>query len=378
MKHPIAKSVFACLAALLFVCSAWAGTPAPQYNIFDLGLIDPGDAAQGLGISEGGVAVGRTLGVSNQAFSWTQGGGLNPLPNLMDLPFGGANDANDSGIVVGTGATTFFGSGALPLMWDNGVVSQLPLVAGQTVGRANGVNSSGVAVGSNGGGSNEFAVIYSGGAATAITATTANGEFMTTAFSINDAGLVAGVGQDPNNAAVSVGLVYDSNTDTMVSVGALVGQGHNSAIGFDVGNAGHVVGSSSLNGGANGMPFIWSSGSGIQAIPLVADAGTASARGVNSDGWVVGIGSSAFALPFLFDGTNTYLLQDLIDPASGWDISMNTSSGALGISEDGSIVGTGIINGETHAFVMVLVPEPGSLALLGIGGLVLLRRRRGC
>lgn len=374
MMRPGIVALMVALSGLWLGGTAGAGTPAPQYNIFDLGVIDPGDGSQGLRISPGGVAVGRTLGVSNQAFSWTQGGGLNPLPNLTGLPFGTANDANDSGIVVGTGATTFFGSGALPLMWNNGVVSQLPLVAGQTVGRANAVNSSGVAVGSNGGGSTEFAVIYSGGSATAITATAANGEFMTTAFSINDAGLVAGVGLDPSNAAVTVGLVYDSNTGTMVSVGALAGD--NSAIAFDVSNAGHVVGSSSVNGGVDSLPFIWTEAGGIVQVPLLAGASSASARGVNSDGWVVGIGSSAFALPFLYDGANTYLLQDLIDPASGWDLSMNTSSGALGISEDGSIVGTGLINGETHAFVMVLVPEPGSLALLGLGGLVLLRRYR--
>ncbi len=371
-------SAVVCLGVFWGSGPAGAGTPAPQYNIFDLGVIDPGDAgSQGFGISSGGVAVGRTLGVSNQGFSWTLGGGLNPLPNLGSHPFGAANDANDTGMVVGTGATTFFGSGAVPLVWNNGVVSQLPLVAGQTVGRANAVNASGVAVGSNGGGVGEFAVIYDGGTATAITTTTANGEFMTTAYGINDSGLVVGSGVDPNNAAVTVGLVYDSVNDTMVSVGALTGLGHNSAIAFDVSNAGHVVGPSSLNGGVGSTPFIWTEAGGIQAIPLVAGASSASARGVNSDGWVVGIGSSAFALPFLYDGANTYLLQDLIDPGSGWDLSMNTSSGALGISEDGSIVGTGVINGETHAFVMILVPEPGSAVFAGLGLAALVRRRRG-
>src|SRR5437773_3339987 len=54
-----------------------------------------------------------------------------------------------------------------------------------------------------------------------------------------------------------------------------------------------------------------------------------------------------------YDGKNTYRLADLIPPNSGWDLSMNTSSSALGISENGIIVGTGVHNGETHAYAMV-------------------------
>ena len=90
------------------------------------------------------------------------------------------------------------------------------------------------------------------------------------------------------------------------------------------------------------------------AIPLAAGTSSGIARAVNSAGWVVGIDSSAFSIPFLFDGTNTYRLADLLPlPGSGWDLSMNTSSSALGISDLGVIVGTGVHNGETHAYAMV-------------------------
>src|SRR2546429_9157031 len=54
-----------------------------------------------------------------------------------------------------------------------------------------------------------------------------------------------------------------------------------------------------------------------------------------------------------YDGKNSYRLADLIPPNSGWDLSMNTSSSALGISEDRIIVGTGVHNCETHAYAMV-------------------------
>ena len=107
-----------------------------------------------------------------------------------------------------------------------------------------------------------------------------------------------------------------------------------------------------LNQGS-GSPFIWSDADGTVAIPLATGTSQGSARGVNSAGWVVGNDSSAFSIPFLYDGTNTYRVADLIPAGSGWDLSMNTSSSALGISEDAIIVGTGVYNGLTHAYAMV-------------------------
>jgi hypothetical protein len=109
----------------------------------------------------------------------------------------------------------------------------------------------------------------------------------------------------------------------------------------------------------SGMPFIWSDQSGIVGIPLASGTTLGQAQDANSSGWVVGTDGGAFAVPFLYDGTNTYRLQDLIPGNSGWDLSMNTSSSAQGISEDNVIVGTGVHNGETHAYAMVpATPTP--------------------
>lgn len=330
------------------------GTAAPQYRIIDIGIVQAGDtASQGFRVSAGGVAVGRSIrSGAAQAFSWTAGGGIVGLPNLSGRAYCVSNGANDAGTVVGSCATTVFGSSRLPTVWQNGAVAQLPLPDGETVGDANDVNASGIAVGSAGGGSLQRAVIYSGGIGTRITQTTSNGGFFTTAFGINDAGRVVGTGIDPSNAARNVGMVYDIGSGAAFEVGALPGA--NGALAFDVGNAGHVVGSSMLNQGS-GMPFIWTQGAGMTAIPLPAGTSQGSARGVNSSGWAVGTASSNFAIPFLYDGANTYRLQDVIPANSGWDLSMNTSSSALGISDSGVIVGTGIFNGQTRAYAMVPV-----------------------
>lgn len=335
------------------------GTP-PQYQIFDIGVVQTGDTvSQGFGVSTGGVAVGRSVRTGGaQAFSWTQGGGIVGLPNLAGRAFCVSNSANNTGTVVGTCATTLFGSSRLPVIWQNGAVSQLPLPTGETLGDANDVNASGVAVGSAGGGSLQRAVIYSGATATLITQTTANGSIFVTAFGINDSGRVVGQGIDPNNAARNVGMVYDIGNSSAFEVGALPDA--NGALAFGVSNAGHVVGASMMNQGS-GLPFIWTQASGITAIPLPTGTSSGSARAVNSSGWAVGTASSAFAIPFLYNGTNTYRLADLIPANSGWDLSMNTSSSALGISDNGVIVGTGVLNGQIRAYAMVPVVTNVSL-----------------
>ena len=100
-------------------------------------------------------------------------------------------------------------------------------------------------------------------------------------------------------------------------------------------------------------------------IPLPTGTTQGSARAVNSAGWAVGTASSAFAIPFLYDGTATYRLADLIPAGTGWDLSTNTSSSALGISDGNVIVGTGVFNGQVRAYAMV------PAANLSLGGRVL-------
>jgi hypothetical protein len=360
MKITLAGNIRSIALAAVLLCSALvpaARATTPQYQIYDIGVVQVGDtASQGFGVSHEGIAVGRSIRTSgSQAFTWTLQGGIVGLPNLAGRSHAVANSAA-TGIAVGTAATTLFGTSRLPVMWLNGAVSQLPLPPGETLGDANSVNASVVAVGSVDAGSLQRGVIYSGGSATIITQTTANGSYFLTAFGINDSGRIVGQGIDPQNAARNVGIFYDIGQNMAFEVGAL--PGFNGALAFGVSNSGYVVGSSMLNQGS-GLPFIWSDQGGMVAIPLATGTSQGSARAVNSAGWVVGNDSSAFSIPFLYDGTNTYRLADLIPPNSGWDLSMNTSSSALGISEDGVIVGTGVHNGETHAYAMVpATPTP--------------------
>ena len=63
-------------------------------------MIDPGDhAAQGSGVSHGGIAVGRSIRTGgSQAFTWTLDYGIIGLPNFAGRSYAVSNSANDAGV----------------------------------------------------------------------------------------------------------------------------------------------------------------------------------------------------------------------------------------------------------------------------------------
>lgn len=345
--------VAAVVGALVFPPSAAQAAP-PHYRIIDLGVVPGGSASQAFGVSPHGLTVvGRDLADTGApAFAWTRDTGSVVLPNLPARDYAVANAVNDKGMIVGTSMTTFFGSGALPVKWIDGVITQYKLPPGQEVGRAVSVNRHGVAAGSVGGDVEERGAIYAHGATEVITATTDDGKYMAYATGINDDGLVAGSGIDPDNAAVNVGLVYDSKTRRLTDIGALPGD--NGALAFGLSNGGYVVGSSMFDQGS-GMPFIWSARQGMVAIPLPPKTSEGAAYGVNDFGWAVGNGGGLYSVPFLYIHGRTFRLASLLPPNSGWDLDHNTSNSALAITNRGTIVGTAEHHGKTHAYAMVLV-----------------------
>lgn len=339
------------LTGALLACGAALALPS-GYSIFNIGLIDPGDyGSQGRDISTmGGFATGRNLGSNNQAWIWTRDTGLVPLPNPAGSPFAEGNGVNLNGTVCGTGTATAWGSNPIPVIWEGGAAIHLPLPVGQALGRAQAINNLGFIAGSVNGGSLQQAAIFTNIGADVINTLTSTGCYGVTFFDINDGGLAVGQGIDPGDASRNVGFVYDLTNDTAFEVGAL--PDGNGALCFGVSPAGHVVGASMMFQGS-GTPFIWTQAEGIREVPLPAGTDQGSARGVNSSGWVVGTASSAFAIPFLYDGEATYRIADLVPAGSGWGLDDNTSSSAMSISDEGIIVGTGEHNGVVSAYALV-------------------------
>ena len=105
----------------------------------------------------------------------------------------------------------------------------------------------------------------------------------------------------------------------------------------------------------------------MSEIPLLPGTSSGEADGVNANGWAVGNMAAATSIAFLYDGSQTYPIQDLLINPTGWDLVSGTSNAALGISDNGMIVGRGLLNGEITGYVAVLVPEPGGLLILLLG-----------
>ena len=91
------RSIAIGAALLCLVAVAAARATTPQYQIYDIGVIDVGDtASQGFGVSDGGIAVGRSVRTGgSQAFTWTLNGGIIGLPNLAGRSHAVSNSAND-------------------------------------------------------------------------------------------------------------------------------------------------------------------------------------------------------------------------------------------------------------------------------------------
>lgn len=371
-------------AAGLSLAISSAAVAAPQYNIFKIDPVQPADTSgTGNGVSPNGLYVTGFSSASgvNRPLLWTQGGGTQALAPVVTAsptrPFNIPNAVNNNGVAAGTAASTFFGSSPLPILWKNNQAILLPLPAGQTLGRANGLNDAETAVGSVNGGSLEQAAVFGEGGSSVLTQTMPNGGLLKTAFGINNAGRIVGQALDPTNAAVTVGFFLDPGDTVATDIGALAGLGHNSAIPFGVSSDGKITGSSSLNSGSGATAFLYVEGTGMTEVPLPAGSNTGQGRGVNADGWVVGNSSSATSVPFLYDGMQSYRLQDLLVNAPGWDLVSGTSNAAFSISDTGVITGRGLLNGAVTGYVMVPVPEPTLLGAAAVAaGAVMIRRRR--
>jgi probable HAF family extracellular repeat protein len=184
---------------------------------------------------------------------------------------------------------------------------------------------------------------------------------------VNDSGQVTGFSGIAGGATHA--FLSGPNGGPLKDLGVLPGGTYTQ--GLAVNASGQVTGAAGTAGGAQHAFLSGPGGGPLQDLGTLPGLTSSLGFAVNDSGQVVG-NSSGPLLPvghaFLYSGGQMLDLNSLIAPGSGFTLVQ-----AYGISDTGYITGYGTApNGQTHAFLLTLVPEPSGWVLLGTGAVGLL------
>lgn len=358
--------------ALALVFSVMGAASAQTWQIQALDT-PAGIEGHAYGINDNGQVVGYTVDAAgdSHAVMWENGVG-HELSYISGNHHSEAYRINNSGQIVGLAWTTDGFSHAT--YWSGNSVTDLGTLGG-TTSFANDINEAGVVVGSAYATHGSHAFTWTaGGGFVDYGSFDSNSNQMFAGFNgINNTGLLVGTGYrlfSPYHATMA--HVGDTGITDISEPGQF-----STSMAMGVNDAGTIVGYSN-HGSGSAKAVIFNGDGTVQDLGSLG-LSDSQALDINESGEIVGnvFGLNQDESEYIFHGfyyNNGVMtdLDDLIGAGSGWSIQE-----AQGINNRGQIVGAGMYNGQYRAFVMTqAVPEPASMAVLGLGVVALLRKRK--
>jgi probable HAF family extracellular repeat protein len=353
------------LATTLLV--GWTDVPVPRYRIVDLGTLG-GPSSTAEAINERGQVAGwsDTLSGNHHAFLYSDGG-MQDLGTLIGGSDSYATALNDSGQVVGYGGI-------------NGMGQQFPEIYQGFIWDKGGMRSLGAlfcpcSFNDRYGASGAYAIDDEGRIGG--DSETVRGSWVLHAvfwrdLALQDVGGGAGdwsisrifglslKGVAVGDYAVGAGQlnVFDRQATLWrngnhLALGTLPGDASSTALA--VNQRGMVVGWSGTSDGSVSHAFLWRGGS-MRSLGGLQPGANSAALAIDVGGEAVGWSDAADGTPHavLWGAGGMQDLNQIIPEDSGWVLTQ-----ASGINQRGEITGTGIHDGQTHAFLLTTAASDG-------------------
>jgi probable HAF family extracellular repeat protein len=318
---------------LAVVATAAPTSHTRSYSITDLGTLG-GPSSSAFGINNRGQIVGGSDvsgGSVFHAFLYSHGQMIDLFPG-SGSSFSGASDINNRGQIVGS-------LGSQAFLYRHGQVTLIGF-PGATHSGASAINDRGAVVGASelsASSSESHAFLYRHGRIIDLTPTDPRFGAVSSAQDINDRGDVVGF-VSPEGDLVPDPFLWSKGTLTSLPV---ILPGDDIAIATSINNSGEIVANSLSTRTFEPHAGLLSHGRLISIGPGVPVA-------INNRGQVIGYSSASGTFTaFLYQNGVRIELSTLLPAGSGW-----TSVSAEDINDRGQIVGSGIHNGDTHAFLL--------------------------